>query len=71
MFSKRSTPPSRPAVPRDAESRTREPPSSYHDSSLDLAGGLDVSDGTVSALPEELQQALARLRQASKKPPVR
>ena len=42
MFRKRPAPPSRPAAPREAESRTREQPSSYHDSSLDLAGGLDV-----------------------------
>jgi len=71
MFRKRPAPPSRPAAPRDVEPRTREQPSSYHDSSLDLAGGLDVTDGTMSALPEELQQALARLRKAGTKPPVR
>lgn len=37
--------------------------SGYHDSSRDLASGLVVIDGTVSALPDDLKQALVRLRQ--------
>lgn len=37
--------------------------SGYHDSSRDLATGLVVIDGTVSALPDDLKQALVRLRQ--------
>jgi len=50
-------------VARPAESRLREAPfSGFHDSSRDLAGGLQVTEGTVSALPFDLRQALLALR---------
>jgi hypothetical protein len=61
--------PATPTTPRSPDPRGREAgPSGYHDSSRELAGGLEVSDGTVSALPEDLKQALIRLRQGAKRP---
>lgn len=64
-----SPPPATPATPRSPDTRSREAGASgYHDSSRELAGGLEVSDGTVSALPDDLKQALTRLRQAAQRP---
>lgn len=64
MFRKPTDPLPAPPAPRSHEPRARDVVSSgFFDSSRELAGGLEVTDGTVSALPEDLKAALAQLRQ--------